>query len=67
MKSRDRHRLSWLNMPLLSMFLILLPSLEAKAKEKSAPVSQNERQLVKQKKKDIMFLMLVQLRGQIHR
>ncbi len=46
MKQNYRYGLLWLNLPLLSIFLILLPSLEAKAKEKSPPVSQSYRQLV---------------------
>jgi iron complex outermembrane recepter protein len=38
--------LSWLKMPFISIFLILLPSLEAKAQEKSDLISQSNQQLV---------------------
>ncbi|MGL5832754.1 MAG: TonB-dependent siderophore receptor [Waterburya sp.] len=45
MKRRSRYRLSWLNISLLSVFLILLSSLEAEAKEKSLPARQLSNQL----------------------
>ena len=46
MKQNYCCRLTWLKMPLLSIFLILFFSLETEAKEKSSSVNQSNQQLV---------------------
>jgi hypothetical protein len=50
MKRSYRYGLSCLNIPFLSVFLLLLPSLKVQAEEKSTFISQNNRQVINNSK-----------------